>query len=172
MPVTWGAMTVGDRRLARLLNSFPEIVVVLDGSGNVLWANHLAEVLFDRPLESSIGMSGIDLVHPDDLEIVLRSLETVQSKSVGAPLEIRAKIGNDWRLIELIGSPVPWFEKGAVLFSIRDLTDRRRFELARSPRRSDPPLGHLRRRETFGTGPFAAAAGALRGLRELDLGGK
>ena len=131
MPVTWGAMTVGDRRLARLLNSFPEIVVVLDGSGNVLWANHLAEVLFDRPLESSIGMSGIDLVHPDDLEIVLRSLETVQSKSVGAPLEIRAKIGNDWRLIELIGSPVPWFEKGAVLFSIRDLTDRRRFELAR-----------------------------------------
>src|ERR1039458_6209731 len=91
MPVTWGAMTVGDRRLARLLNSFPEIVVVLDGSGNVLWANHLAEVLFDRPLESSIGMSGIDLVHPDDLEIVLRSLETVQSKSVGAPLEIRRK---------------------------------------------------------------------------------
>src|ERR1035438_2649536 len=131
MPVTWGAMTVGDRRLARLLNSFPEIVVVLDVSGNVLWANHLAEVLFDRPLESSIGMSGIDLVHPDDLEIVLRSLETVQSKSVGAPLEIRAKIGNDWRLIELIGSPVPRVEKGAVVFSIRDLTDRRRFELAR-----------------------------------------
>ena len=26
---------------------------------------------------------------------------------------------------------MPWFEKGAVLFSIRDLTDRRRFELAR-----------------------------------------
>ena len=76
-------------------------------------------------------MSGIDLVHPDDLEIVLRSLETVQSKTVGSPLEIRAKIGDDWRLIELIGTPVSWFEKGAVFFSIRDLTDRRRFELAR-----------------------------------------
>lgn len=124
-------MTVGDRRLARLLNAFPEIVVVLDGQGNVLWANHLAEELFDRPLESAIGMSGIDLVHPDDLEIVLRSLETVQNKNVGTPLEIRAKIGDDWRLIELIGTPVPWFQKGAVLFSIRDLTDRRRFELAR-----------------------------------------
>jgi diguanylate cyclase (GGDEF)-like protein/PAS domain S-box-containing protein len=126
-----GAMTVGDRRLARLLNSFPEMVVVLDAQGNVLWANHLAEELFDRSLESAIGMSGIDLVHPDDLEIVLRSLETVQSKAVGTPLEIRAKIGDEWRLIELIGTPVPWFEKGAVLFSIRDLTDRRRFELAR-----------------------------------------
>ncbi len=124
-------MTVGDRRLARLLNAFPEIVVVLDALGNVLWANQLAVELFGRPLESAIGMSGIDLVHPDDLEIVLRSLETVQSKTVGSPLEIRAKIGDDWRLIELIGTPVSWFEKGAVLFSIRDLTDRRRFELAR-----------------------------------------
>jgi len=124
-------MTVGDRRLARLLNAFPEIVVVLDAQGNVLWANHLAVELFGLSLDSAIGMSGIDLVHPDDLEIVLRSLETVQSKSVGSPLEIRAKIGDDWRLIELIGTPVPWFEKGAVLFSIRDLTDRRRFELAR-----------------------------------------
>jgi diguanylate cyclase (GGDEF)-like protein/PAS domain S-box-containing protein len=97
----------------------------------VLWANQLAVELFGRSLESAIGISGIDLVHPDDLEIVLRSLETVQSKTVGSPLEIRAKIGDDWRLIELIGTPVSWFEKGAVLFSIRDLTDRRRFELAR-----------------------------------------
>jgi diguanylate cyclase (GGDEF)-like protein/PAS domain S-box-containing protein len=124
-------MTVGDRRLARLLNAFPEIVVVLDAQGNLLWANQLAEELFEVTLESAIGMSAIGLVHPDDLEIVLRSLETVQAKSVGAPLEIRAKIGDDWRLIELIGTPVSWFEKGAVLFSIRDLTDRRRFELAR-----------------------------------------
>jgi diguanylate cyclase (GGDEF)-like protein/PAS domain S-box-containing protein len=124
-------MNVGDRRLARLINSFPEIVVVLDAQGNVMWANHLAEELFDRPLEAAIGMSAIDLVHPDDLEIVLRSLETIQSKTVGTPLEIRAKIGEDWRLIELIGTPVSWFEKGAVLFSIRDLTERRRFELAR-----------------------------------------
>jgi diguanylate cyclase (GGDEF)-like protein/PAS domain S-box-containing protein len=126
-----GPMTVGDRRLARLLNSFPEIVVVLDAAGNLLWANQLAVDLFGRTLESSIGISGIDLVHPDDLEIVLRSLETIQDKSVGAPLEIRAKIGDDWRLIELIGTPVGWFQKGAVLFSIRDLTERRRFELAR-----------------------------------------
>ena len=69
-------------------------------------------------------------MHPDDLEIVLRSLETVQGKDIGSPLEIRAKIGESWRLIELIGTPVSWFEEGAVLFSIRDLTERRRFELA------------------------------------------
>src|ERR1700684_2534145 len=109
-------MTVGDRRLARLLNAFPEIVVVLDALGNVLWAHDLAIELFGRSLESAIGTSGIDLVHPDDLEIVLRSLETVQSKTVGSPLEIRAKIGDAWRLIELIGSRGSLLGKRAGLF--------------------------------------------------------
>src|SRR5579863_3254001 len=85
-----GSMTVGDRRLARLLNSFPEIVVVLDAVGNVLWVNQMAVDLFGLSLESAIGISAINLVHPDDLEIVLRSLETIQTKSVGTFLEIRA----------------------------------------------------------------------------------
>ncbi len=123
-------MTVSDHDLARLLGAFPEIVVVLDGRANVLWANALAEQLFGQPLSAALGTSAIDLVHPDDLEIVLRSLETVQGKQIGSPLEIRAKIGENWRLIELIGTPVGWLEEGAVLFSIRDLTERRRFELA------------------------------------------
>jgi PAS domain S-box-containing protein len=124
------ALSVSDESLAKLLGAFPEIVVVLDSSGTVLWANELAQQLFGLTLASAIGRSAIDLVHPDDLEIVLRSLETVQGKEVGSPLEIRAKIGDNWRLIELIGTPVGWLEEGAVLFSIRDLTERRRFELA------------------------------------------
>jgi diguanylate cyclase (GGDEF)-like protein/PAS domain S-box-containing protein len=124
-------VTVTDQSLAKLLGAFPEIVVVIDAHANVLWANALAEQLFGQPLAAALGISAIDLVHPDDLEIVLRSLETVQGKQIGSPLEIRAKIGDSWRLIELIGTPVGWFEEGAVLFSIRDLTERRRFELAR-----------------------------------------
>jgi diguanylate cyclase (GGDEF)-like protein/PAS domain S-box-containing protein len=123
-------MTVSDQSLAKLLAAFPEIVIVIDAHATVLWANELAEALFGQPLTSELEISAIDLVHPDDLEIVLRSLETVQGKDIGSPLEIRAKIGESWRLIELIGTPVSWFEEGAVLFSIRDLTERRRFELA------------------------------------------
>jgi diguanylate cyclase (GGDEF)-like protein/PAS domain S-box-containing protein len=55
----------------------------------------------------------------------------VQDKEVGNPLEIRVLIDSSWRLVELIGAPVGWFQEGAVLFSIRDLTERRRFEVAR-----------------------------------------
>ncbi|MEO9180693.1 MAG: EAL domain-containing protein, partial [Acidimicrobiales bacterium] len=116
--------------LAQLLDEFPEIVVVLNNEGNLIWANNRAESLFKRTLESAVGISALDFIHPDDLEMVLRSLETVQEKEVGMPLEIRVRIDTDWRLIELIGRPVSWFEEGAILYSIRDLTERRRFEVA------------------------------------------
>jgi diguanylate cyclase (GGDEF)-like protein/PAS domain S-box-containing protein len=124
-------VTSHDQTLARLLVEFPEVVLILDAEGRLIWANQLAEELFDQKLEDSFGLSVIDFVHPDDLEIVLRSFETVQGKHIGNPLEIRVMVASEWRLIELIGVPVGWFEEGALLFSLRDLTDRRRFEVAR-----------------------------------------
>lgn len=120
-----------DHRLSRLLEELPETVVVLGSVGTVLWANAAAESMFGRSLESMIGVSAIDLVHPDDLELALLSLESVQSREVGNSLEIRVRVGDEWRLVELIGHPVGWFEDGAILLSLRDLTGRRRFEVAR-----------------------------------------
>ena len=120
-----------DPRLARLLVEYPEPVIILDRNANLCWANPTAEVFFGRTLEDALGQSVIDDIHPDDLELVRRSLESVQNRKVGNPLEVRAKIDSQWRLLEVIGVPVPWFADSAILFSIRDLTDRRRFEVAR-----------------------------------------
>jgi diguanylate cyclase (GGDEF)-like protein/PAS domain S-box-containing protein len=117
--------------LARLLGEFPDVVVVLSAEGFILWANERAEDLFGQTLQETMGQSGLDFVHPDDLELVLRSLVSVQSKEVGTFLEVRVKAGPGWRLVELIGVAVSWFEEGAILFSLRDLTERRRFEVAR-----------------------------------------
>jgi diguanylate cyclase (GGDEF)-like protein/PAS domain S-box-containing protein len=60
-----------------------------------------------------------------------RSLDSIQAKEIGTTLEVRAKTPEGWRLLELIGTPVSWLDEGALLFSMRDLTDRRRFEVAR-----------------------------------------
>ncbi len=117
---------------AGLLGELPDAVIVLDASGRLQWGNRAAERLFDRRLQDSIGLSGLDLVHPDDLELVLRSLASVQSKEIGTLIEVRVKTGTGWRLVEVIGAPVPWLKDRAVLFSLRDLTERRRFELARN----------------------------------------
>jgi len=115
--------------LARLLGELPDAVIVVDAQGCLKWANRTALSLFGRSLADSIGTSAIDLVHPDDLELALRSLSSVQGKDVGAPIEIRCRATTGWRLMELVGAPVGWLQDGAILLSLRDLTQRRRFEL-------------------------------------------
>jgi diguanylate cyclase (GGDEF)-like protein/PAS domain S-box-containing protein len=57
-------------------------------------------------------------------------MDSVQGKDVGTPIELRLQSAGGWRLVELVGSPIPWSEEGAVVLVLRDLTERRRFELA------------------------------------------
>jgi diguanylate cyclase (GGDEF)-like protein/PAS domain S-box-containing protein len=89
------------------------------------------EAMFGRTLEEYQGQSALDLVHPDDLELVGRSLVSILAKEIGTTLEVRAKTPDGWRLLEVIGTPAGWFAEGAILFNMRDLTERRRFEVAR-----------------------------------------
>jgi PAS domain S-box-containing protein len=107
-------------------------VIVLDGSGHLQWGNRAAERLFGRSLHDSIGLRAFDLVHPDDLALVLRSFESVQRKEIGTLIEVRVETPSGWRLLEVLGTPICWSgESDAVLFCLRDLTERRRFEVAR-----------------------------------------
>ncbi len=108
----------------------PDAVVVVDDGGTIVWANRSAERIFDRALRDWVGQSGLDLVHPDDQEFVLRSLVTIQNKEVGSPIEVRVKAAAGWRLIEMIGSTTRWLGNDVVLLCLRDLTERRRYELA------------------------------------------
>jgi PAS domain S-box-containing protein len=120
-----------DAGLAGLLAELPDVVIVLDHEGRLQWGNHAAERMFGRLLDESIGLPALELVHPDDLELVLRSLVSIQRKEIGTLIEVRAKAVSGWRLLEVLGAPVDWSGKPAVLFSLRDLTERRRFEVAR-----------------------------------------
>ncbi|HEY5096917.1 MAG TPA: diguanylate cyclase, partial [Acidimicrobiales bacterium] len=121
-------MLAGDAdALVRLLDELPEGVVVINAQGVLLWVNRTAESLFGSRI--AVGMPGLDLVHPDDIELVLLALATVQDKQVGSPIEIRIRTTTGWRLMELIGSPVSWLPDGAILLTVRDLTQRRRYEI-------------------------------------------
>ena len=110
--------------LAALL---PDPVVVVDPDARITWANAAAERIFDTPLDDVVGTSGLDLVHPDDLEFVVISLGTVQDKDAGNPIEIRVRAAEGWRLVELVGAPIG---EGSVAICLRDLTERRRYEIA------------------------------------------
>ncbi len=115
--------------LVRLLDELPDAVIVVDGRAILQWANRTAETLLGRSMAEVIGVNGLDLVHPDDMELVLLSLASVQEKRVGSPIEIRLLTATGWRLMELIGSPVTWLLDGAILLTVRDLTQRRQYEI-------------------------------------------
>jgi diguanylate cyclase (GGDEF)-like protein/PAS domain S-box-containing protein len=108
----------------------PDSVVIVDEDGNVIWGNATALGLFGLSMADSVGISGLSLVHPDDHELVLRSLTTIQGKEVGDPIEIRVKSVTGWRLVEIVGTPLTLSGRSLVLLCLRDLTKRRRFELA------------------------------------------
>ena len=108
----------------------PDGIVIVDGDGKIVWGNRSAERMFERSLADWKGQSGLDLVHPDDQEFVLRSLTTIQDKDVGTPIEIRINAASGWRLVEIVGTTVRWSGENVVLLCLRDLTERRRFELA------------------------------------------
>jgi diguanylate cyclase (GGDEF)-like protein/PAS domain S-box-containing protein len=115
----------------RLLEELPDPTLILGADFNLLWANHQAEEIFQVCVAEAIGLSVVGRIHPDDLEMAFRSFESVQERLVGLPIEIRALCGDEWRLFEVVGRTVSWFSPGSVLFTFRDLTDRRRFEVSR-----------------------------------------
>ncbi|MGH3732374.1 MAG: sensor domain-containing protein [Acidimicrobiales bacterium] len=119
------------KQRTRLLDELPDPTMILSPGFDLLWANHQAEEVFQASLMEYSGHSVVERIHPDDLELARRSFESVQEKEVGDPIEIRAFTTNEWRLFEVIGRTVDWFHPGSVLFTFRDLTDRRRFEVSR-----------------------------------------
>jgi diguanylate cyclase (GGDEF)-like protein/PAS domain S-box-containing protein len=119
-----------DTSVADAFLHLPEPVVLVDREGTIVWGNRAAERTFGQSLEDWVGQSGLVLVHPDDHELVFRSLTSIQGKDIGSPIELRISSANGWRLTEVVGTTVRWFGEKVVLLCLRDLTERRRYELA------------------------------------------
>ncbi len=103
----------------------------MDAQAQLLWVNEAAEELIGEDVASWIGRSAIELVHPDDVPMASVSLLSVQEKGVGTLIELRVRTPNGWRLVEMVGANrLADPDIGAILLSIRDITHRRRWELA------------------------------------------
>jgi diguanylate cyclase (GGDEF)-like protein/PAS domain S-box-containing protein len=112
-----------------VLDALPDAVILMDTAGDLVWGNPAAEALFGRSVEDSVGTNALDLIHPDDQNLAIVSIASVQAKDVGTPLEVRVRGPEGWRLVEVIGRP---FGDDLILISLRDLTERRRWEVAGS----------------------------------------
>ncbi len=110
-----------------LLAALPDAVVLLDATATVCWGNGAAERMFGWSLDDVVGGSALDLIHPDDHQWAARALTSVQEKSVGTLIELRIRAVDGWRLSEIIGAR---YGDGGLIVSIRDITERRRYEVA------------------------------------------
>ena len=112
--------------IADLMVALPDAVILIDEFARVVWANRAATSIFGVPDDAAVGRQGLDFIHPDDFQLAAVSMESVRSKETGSPIELRVRSADGWRLVEVVGAPVD----DGVLLSLRDLTERRRWEVA------------------------------------------
>ncbi|HEX4082090.1 MAG TPA: PAS domain-containing protein, partial [Acidimicrobiales bacterium] len=117
---------------AQLVAMAPDVVFVLDAAGRLLYVNPEAEVAFGVASAQYLGRSMLDFLHPDDAMLAISSLETVRSKRIGTPIELRIAVpGGPWHWFEVVGKDcLEVAGINGVLFSARDLTQRRMWEVA------------------------------------------
>jgi diguanylate cyclase (GGDEF)-like protein/PAS domain S-box-containing protein len=122
----------GEEWAKRLLSSLPDPVFVLDASGALVFANDGVARALEWNVEDWIGRNALEVVHPDDLAMAMVSLESVGGKAVGSPIDIRlATATGGWRYFEIVGANLlddP--DIAGIVIVARDLTERRRFEVA------------------------------------------
>ncbi len=114
---------------ARILANLPDATVLVDRAGDIVWVSPSGVRQMGVPIEEMVGTSCLDLIHPDDLPAALLALQSVQAKTVGTLIEVRIRTSDGWRLAEVLGSPIDGGDGGVVL-TLRDLTERRRWEVA------------------------------------------
>ena len=115
------------------IDALPDPTLGLDSQGRLEWANRAASALFGWSVDDFVGRSVMDMIHPEDLHFALLSLDSVQSKDVGTLIELRVQTAFGWRLVEVVGSNqigTPGID--CLVMTLRDLTERRRWEVGRS----------------------------------------
>ncbi len=70
-------------QLPELLASLPEAVVVTDDSGIVLWGNERMCEMMEAPLDSWLGRSFLEAIHPDCGVAIINALSNMGGRPVG-----------------------------------------------------------------------------------------
>ncbi len=150
--------TADERWLALLVEAAADAIVVLDRDGNLRYANPASERLFGYSVAERQGESVFDLVHPDDLELVVSSLVTMQEKAEGDPIEVRVLTrSGDWCHVEVVATNHLQDDALAgLVLTLRDITDRRAAERGRAS--AEHVLDH-----TFAHNPIALSLCTLDG---------
>ncbi|PZV11379.1 MAG: hypothetical protein DCF22_14640 [Leptolyngbya sp.] len=124
----------GDRRFRSLIEDATDIIVILDETGIFRYCSPSAERVLGYRLEDVNGKSAADLVHPDDVAVIMEILQNaVQNPGVGqAAIEYRVRHRDGcWRSFEAVATSLlddPAIQ--GVVVNCHDITERNRVEEA------------------------------------------
>lgn len=126
-----GGLDSGDGSMVELpLEGIPDPVVAIDAGGTLLYVNSVASEVLGWRREELVGQSVLDLLHPDDLNLVVSSMATVSSKRVGELIMVRALMGDgSWKGLEVRGGIYRTGDSEVNVLVLRDTTNRHALEL-------------------------------------------
>lgn len=131
-----------------VLDSLPDAMVIIDSTGNILFANHQVETLFGFSSAEIVG-GPVEVLLPERFRgrhVGHRNNYTgnVRVRPMGAGLELFAvrKDGTEFP-VEISLSPIPQGELVLVAAAIRDVTERRQVEQALEEARREAEVANL-----------------------------
>jgi diguanylate cyclase (GGDEF)-like protein/PAS domain S-box-containing protein len=118
--------TTGSPSLAQL----PDPIIAIDLDGVLRYANRTAADVLGWDVDAFIGRSALDLVHPDDANLVTASLATITGKRFGDLITVRVRTGRGtWTYLEIRGTRQVVDGEELVVIVARDTTDRHGLDL-------------------------------------------
>ena len=121
-----------EQRFRAFVENSSDIIVIINLEGIITYINPAVERVLGFKPEERIGANGFELVHPDDMQFLADSFNTLardtNSPVIQGEMHLRHKDGS-WRTFEGVGSNMVnnnFVE--AIIVNYRDITERKRAE--------------------------------------------
>ncbi len=118
-------------RFRSLVQNATDVILVIDGSGNIAYESPAVERVLGYTPEYRVGANGFDFVHPDDLPQALETLSAMlEHPAAERALAVRGRHADgSWRWLEvsvrnLLGDP----DVRGMVVNYSDITERRALE--------------------------------------------
>jgi len=123
-----------EQRFRAFVEHSSDIIVILNLEGIITYINPAVEKVLGFKPEERIGARGFELVHPDDMQFLADSFNTLSTETnfpvIQGEIHLRHKDGS-WRPLEAVGSnQVNNNVVEAIIVNYRDITERKLAEAA------------------------------------------
>jgi PAS domain S-box-containing protein len=115
--------------LSSLIENLSDVIVVLNEDFQVVWTSPALARIIDAPVETNLGQSAFNDIHPEDLGRALDALTSVATQEPGAQVRIELRLesrprSGEWRWIEAIAvNRLADPHVAGIVCTLRDVTE-------------------------------------------------